>query len=172
MFVERKGMTNTEHQGMVDSFKRSDGGVLFAVYGGRISEGIDFPGKDLELAVLVGIPFSRPGAKLKALERYYDIRSGNGREHAVISPAIKRTRQAIGRLIRSENDTGAAVILDKRASAYPLLGSKQSTDPQDDVRRFFAERNGSPTAHRTEEDQKQEGRSGKDRGDRRPGKKI
>jgi len=137
LFIEKKGMTNTEHQRMVDDFRRSGDGVLFAVAGGRISEGIDFPGKDMETAILVGMPFSRPGAKQNALIRYYDIRSGNGWEHAVISPATRKMRQAMGRLIRSENDIGAAVILDKRAAAYPLLSSKLSSDPAKDVKEFF-----------------------------------
>jgi DNA excision repair protein ERCC-2 len=137
-FGERKGMTNTEHQNMIDSFKRSGDGVLFAVAGGRTSEGIDFPGKDMEIAVIVGIPFSRPGAKLDALVRYYDIRSGNGWGHAVASPALRKVRQSIGRLIRSESDKGVAVILDKRAAAYPLLASEYSADIADNVRQFFS----------------------------------
>jgi len=71
------------------------------------------------------------------LIRYYDIRSCNGWEHVVISPATRKMRQAIGRLICSENDVGAAVILDKRASAYSLLSSKASFDPAGDVKEFF-----------------------------------
>ena len=137
LFVERKGMTQSEHARMLDMFRTSEDAVLFAVSGGRVSEGIDFPGKDMEIAILVGMPFSKPGAKQNALIRYYDIRSGNGWEHAVISPATRRMRQAIGRLIRSENDVGAAVILDKRAAAYPLLGSKESSSIDEDVREFF-----------------------------------
>ena len=136
VFVERKGMTQSEHAGMLNEFRRT-GGVLFAVSGGRISEGIDFPGKDMELAVLVGMPFSKPGAKQNAMIRYYDIVSGNGWEHAVISPAVRKMRQAIGRLIRSGEDIGAAVILDKRAASYPLLASVPSSDPPADVSRFF-----------------------------------
>ena len=140
MFVEMRSMTNQEHQNMVDEFRHSAGGVLYAVSGGRISEGIDFPGKDLEIVILVGMPFARPGAKLNALIRYYDIRSGNGWEHAVTSPAIRKMRQAIGRLIRSEDDIGAAVILDRRAAMYPLLASSPSADPAADAARFFADR--------------------------------
>ena len=136
VFVERKGMTQSEHANMLNEFRRV-GGVLFAVTGGRISEGIDFPGKDMELAVLVGMPFSKPGAKQNALIRYYDIVSGNGWDHAVISPAVRKMRQAIGRLIRSEKDIGAAVILDKRAASYPLLASVPSSDPASDVSGFF-----------------------------------
>ena len=139
VFVERKGMTQSEHAGMLNEFRRT-GGVLFAVSGGRISEGIDFPGKDMELAVLAGIPFAKPGAKQNAMIRYYDIVSGNGWEYAVLSPAIRKMRQAIGRLIRSEEDIGAAVILDKRAASYPLLASVPSSDPPADVRGFFKRR--------------------------------
>ena len=137
VFTERKGLGSAEHQKMVDQFRSSGDGILFAVAGGRISEGIDFPGKDMEVAILVGMPFARPGAKLNALIRYYDIRSGRGWEHAVTSPAIRKMRQAIGRLIRSENDVGAAVILDRRAAAYGLLASLPSSDPAGDVREFF-----------------------------------
>ena len=136
VFIERKGMAATEHQRMLNRFKDSEG-VLFAVFGGRISEGIDFPGKDMELAILAGMPFSRPGAKQNALIRYYDARSGNGWDHAVISPATRKMRQAIGRLIRSEDDRGAAVILDKRAGAYPILDSTPSSDVTADVVEFF-----------------------------------
>jgi DNA excision repair protein ERCC-2 len=140
VFIERKGMTNSEHQRMVDEFKRSNDGVLFAVAGGRISEGIDFPGKEMEVAILAGMPFARPGAKQDALIRYYDIRSGNGWELAVLTPTLRKMRQAIGRLIRSETDVGAAVILDKRATAYSLLGSMRSDDVTADVSNFFKER--------------------------------
>ncbi|MCL2143068.1 MAG: ATP-dependent DNA helicase [Methanomassiliicoccaceae archaeon] len=139
VFTERKGMTNTEHHKMVDAFKVSGDGVLFAVCGGRISEGIDFPGKEMEAAIIVGMPFSKPGAKQNALIRYYDIKSGNGWEHAVISPATRKMRQAIGRLIRSESDIGAAVILDKRSALYPLLASERSSDAVEDVKEFFSQ---------------------------------
>jgi len=140
-FIERKGMTNSEHQRMVDSFKRSSDGILFAVCGGRISEGIDFPGKEMEVAILAGMPFAKPGAKQDALQRYYDIRFGNGWELAILTPTLRKMRQAMGRLIRSESDVGAAVILDKRAAAYQLLASTPSNDVQGDVNGFFANKN-------------------------------
>ena len=136
-YVERKGMTQSEHARMLDNF-RIKGGTLFAVSGGRISEGIDFPGKEMELVILVGMPFSKPGAKQNALVRYYDMVSGNGWEHAVISPAIRKMRQAIGRLIRSGDDIGVAVILDRRAAVYPLLTSSPSFNIAADIMDFFS----------------------------------
>ncbi len=41
---------------VVEKFRRG-GGALFTVFGGRVAEGMDFPGKQLELLVLVGIPY-------------------------------------------------------------------------------------------------------------------
>ena len=141
MFIERKGMTNSEHHRMVEEFKRSGDGILFAVAGGRISEGIDFPGKEMEVAILAGMPFAKPGAKQDALQRYYDIRSGNGWELAVLTPTLRKMRQSIGRLIRSESDIGAAVILDRRAAAYTLLAAKRSDDVSADIADFFSNKN-------------------------------
>ena len=48
-------------------------------------------------------------------------------------------RQEIGRLIRSESDIGASVILDRRASYFMgyMPDLKLSQDPVGDVVRFF-----------------------------------
>lgn len=119
IFFERSGMPQGELMDTFERFRMSEGGVLFAVTGGRISEGLDFPDRTLELAVIVGIPFSKPTAKSRAMIRYYDSRFGDGRRCVVMIPAIRRIRQSIGRLIRSETDRGVAVILDRRA---PSLG--------------------------------------------------
>jgi Rad3-related DNA helicase len=46
--------------------------------------------------------------------------------------------QAIGRLIRTENDVGAAVILDKRAKQFAdRIDIKESHSVQNDVLNFF-----------------------------------
>lgn len=116
VYYEHRGMPQAELMETFESFRLSRGSVLFAVTGGRISEGLDFPGDALELAVIIGIPFPKPTAKLRAMERYYDHRLGDGRRHVVVIPAQRKMRQSIGRLIRSETDRGVAVILDRRAA--------------------------------------------------------
>jgi DNA excision repair protein ERCC-2 len=91
----------------------------------------------MELAVIVGVPYPRPTAKLRALKRYYDLRFGDGRLFASAAPASRKMRQAIGRLIRSEADRGAAVILDRRVVALNGIGAKLSDDVPGDVAVFF-----------------------------------
>lgn len=137
VFFERRGMSQAELMESVGQFRASSGGVLFAVTGGRVSEGVDFPGQDLELAVIVGLPYSRPSFKKEALIRYCDRRFGNGWEHAVKTPMVRKMRQTRGRLIRSETDRGAAVVLDSRAPQVTGFGAIPADDPLRDVQGFF-----------------------------------
>lgn len=136
VFFERRGMPQSELMDQVMDFRSTDGGVLFAVTGGRVSEGLDFPGREMELAVVVGIPYARPSAKQDALIGYSSNRFGNGWDMAVKFPAVRKMRQAIGRLIRSENDRGMAVLLDRRAATLDL-GAEPVADPAHEVGRFF-----------------------------------
>lgn len=115
IYYERRDMPQEELMEVFDSFRTSEGSVLFCVTGGRISEGLDFPDKSLELAVLIGIPYPKPTAKMRAMTRYYDAKFGDGRLYVSIIPASRKMRQSIGRLIRSGTDRGVAVILDRRA---------------------------------------------------------
>ncbi len=138
VFRERKGMPQGELMRMLDRFRASDGGVLLSVMGGRISEGIDFPGDAMRLAVLVGVPYPRPTEKVKATERYYDMRFGDGWRYVREIPASRKMRQAIGRIIRSETDRGVAVVLDRRVAALNL-GAMLCSDVPAAVRAFFDE---------------------------------
>ena len=140
VLMEERGMPQAELMGTVSRFKQTSlrGSVLFAVMGGRISEGIDFPDKELEMAIIVGIPFPKPTAKQRALLHYYEMKFGRGWEYTVKVPAARKMMQAIGRLIRNENDIGAAVILDKRAKQFAdRIDLKDSQSVQNDVLNFF-----------------------------------
>ncbi|MCJ2556475.1 MAG: ATP-dependent DNA helicase [Candidatus Thermoplasmatota archaeon] len=141
LFVERRDSTHDELMETVDGFKTGSG-VLFAVMGGRISEGLDFPDKELEMAVLVGIPYPKPTAKQRSLLRYFDIKFDKGWDYAMKAPATRRILQCIGRLIRKESDIGVAVILDKRAKSFQrkIENLDRTDDPVEETKRFFAER--------------------------------
>jgi DNA excision repair protein ERCC-2 len=145
VFIEERGLPQQELIETIDLFKEEgrrggDGAVLLSVIGGRVSEGIDFPDRELEVAVLVGIPYPKPTAKQKALQYYYDIKFGKGWDYTVKAPTARRMLQAIGRLIRSEHDRGVAVILDRRAAQFKeyLPDLKETTDPAKDVAAFWS----------------------------------
>jgi DNA excision repair protein ERCC-2 len=139
VYYERRGMPQSELMDIVSDFRAADGSVLFCVTGGRISEGLDFPDKELELAILIGIPFPKPTAKQEALRRYCEYRFGSGWEHAIKVPTQRKMRQAVGRLIRSETDRGVAVILDRRISTMEGLGAVLTDDLVREVKAFFGE---------------------------------
>lgn len=138
--MERRGMPQTELMAEVEKFKSSsEGAVLFAVMGGRVSEGVDFPDRELEVAVIEGIPYPKPTAKQRALLHYYEIKFGRGWEYTVKAPVTRKLLQAVGRLIRTETDVGAAVILDRRAQQFADRLEMSATEaPVNDVLKFFA----------------------------------
>ena len=110
--------------------------------GGRVSEGMNFPGIELELVIIAGIPYPRPDARQKAIQEYYEFRYHRGWEYAVTFPVSVRIRQAIGRLIRSSDDIGMAIILDRRASYFRkyIDGMYLSKNPAADAATFFSNR--------------------------------
>jgi DNA excision repair protein ERCC-2 len=141
VYFESRGMDQGDFMRVVNDFKMSPGSALLhAISGGRVSEGIDFPGAEMELAILAGIPYPKPTAKQRALQHFCEIRFGDGWDRAVKAPTTRKLQQAIGRLIRSETDRGVAVILDRRAVQFKdILTAKKSDDSVSDVRDFFDE---------------------------------
>ncbi|MEM2899814.1 MAG: ATP-dependent DNA helicase, partial [Thermoplasmata archaeon] len=141
LFVETRSLIQDELMEIVKNFKISGLGksaVLFSVVGGRISEGIDFPDKELEIALIVGIPYPKPTAKQKALQYYYDLKFGKGWEYTVKAPTTRRLLQTIGRLIRNETDRGLAVILDRRATQFEAwINLRETKDPCKEIAVFF-----------------------------------
>ena len=61
-----------------------------------------------------GVPLATPDLETKALIDYYDYKFGRGWDYGYIYPAMTRALQAAGRCIRSEDDKGAIVFMDKR----------------------------------------------------------
>ncbi|MEE3401360.1 MAG: helicase C-terminal domain-containing protein, partial [Methanomethylophilus sp.] len=56
---------------------------------------------------------------------------------AVRIPAVRKMRQAVGRLIRSETDRGVAVVLDRRAGTLEGFNAELTDDPVRDILAFF-----------------------------------
>jgi DNA excision repair protein ERCC-2 len=69
----------------------------------------------------------------------YDAKYGPGMGWRLTSeiPAVRKIRQARGRLIRSEKDRGVAVVLDSRVTQIYGFGAIPTKDPVGDVNDFF-----------------------------------
>jgi len=124
----------------IQAFKKGRGGVFFTVMGGKVAEGLDFPGQELDIAVVVGLPYPPPSLPLEELRRRYDRMYGPGRgwEYSSAVPAVRKVQQAVGRLIRTETDKGVAIILDNRISRYrEQIGARPSDDLVKDIVGFL-----------------------------------
>jgi len=140
LYIEERDMTQGELMIKLRDFREQRGALFFSVAGGRISEGLDFPGRELEIAIIAGIPYPKPSAKQRALQHYYELKFGKGWEYTVKAPTTRKIIQSIGRLIRSEEDKGAAVILDKRARHFvSYIPMRESQDIITDLKQFFEE---------------------------------
>ena len=116
-----KGNGNVLGQGIdgprskvIDRFKKGSGGAVLL---GTDSfwEGVDFPGKDLEILIITRLPFQVPTDPV--LSALSDKLLKEGRDpffELTLPRAILKLRQGMGRLIRTERDRGAVILTDQR----------------------------------------------------------
>ena len=90
--------------------------LLAGVFGGRLSEGIDYHDGLLDSVICIGIPNPPPSVKQDALQGYFESRFGKDASwrYAVTQPAINSVLQAMGRPIRSVADRAVVLLLDRR----------------------------------------------------------
>jgi DNA excision repair protein ERCC-2 len=102
-------------------------GVLLAVCGGKMSEGIDYYGEALKGAIVVGFPLAAFSEVQKLVNSYYQRKYGKdkGMFIAYTLPAINKALQALGRVHRSAEETGVLVLCDSRFSHSKGLGVRQ-----------------------------------------------
>jgi DNA excision repair protein ERCC-2 len=85
--------------------------------GGRFSEGEDYPGDELNSAVIVGVPYPKPTSKVEAQIKYYEtVFPGRGRDYGYTLPAMRKASQSAGRPFRNLDDIGAVIFVDYRYS--------------------------------------------------------
>jgi len=145
--IQEESTSSHDFEQMITKFKSESkkfGGALFAVMGGKASEGIDLPGDYLLGAIIVGIPLSKMELFTKARIDYYENKYKKGWAYAYIQPAIQKAIQSAGRVIRSETDRGVIIFMDERYT-WPnyktylpkTLKFKITKTPEIDIQEFF-----------------------------------
>lgn len=90
-------------------------GVLFAVCGGKFSEGLDYRGDMLSGAMVVGLPLAPYNNVRRMIMNYYKKRYGDDGEFLSYTlPALNKALQSLGRVLRTPEDHGVLVFADKR----------------------------------------------------------
>ena len=131
IIYQEKNMTNISKDLFLNEFKekvnKTTVGVV--VLGGIFSEGIDLVGDRLNGVIILGIGLPSISFENELKKEYYNSLSYNGFEYAYINVGINKITQALGRLIRSENDKGIALLIDyryKNKTYIPLFNDKWS----------------------------------------------
>lgn len=95
------------------------GAIFFAVYRGKVSEGLDFADENARAVINVSIPypaFKDPRVTLKKEYNDRNTKAGSLLPGNVWyeTQAFRAMNQALGRCIRHRNDWGAVIFLDQR----------------------------------------------------------
>lgn len=114
VLVQHRGMPEADRARLLATLGRGEGHVLLAVLGGIFAEGIDLPGKALEAAVVVGPALPQANLERRLFQEWYEERFGQGFRYAWLIPGMNRVVQAAGRVIRTEDDRGAVVLMGRR----------------------------------------------------------
>ncbi|MCG6909574.1 MAG: ATP-dependent DNA helicase [Deltaproteobacteria bacterium] len=116
VLCQAPGMSEHEREDFLRqfSFENRETCVGFAVLGGAFGEGIDLVGDRLAGAVVVSVGMPPPTPERELIREYFDMHRQAGWEFAYVFPGFNRVLQAAGRVIRTEVDKGAVLLIDKR----------------------------------------------------------
>ena len=116
VIYQKKSMTNLEKSSFLEAFTENPRKTTIgiAVIGGSFSEGIDLVNDRLIGVIIIGIGLPSFDYESKILRNYYDKNNLDGFNYTYVNPAMNRVMQAVGRLIRSENDRGSVLLIDSR----------------------------------------------------------
>ncbi len=155
LLVQARQSSDRDREAILDMLRRAPlagDALLLAVAGGVFAEGVDYPGDMLRAVAVVGPCLPAVTLERELLKRYYDELYARGFEYAFVVPGMTRVVQAVGRLIRSAEDSGVVALLDRRFLATPYrqflpADWTRGGDPEDLVgspaevaERFFAVR--------------------------------
>lgn len=140
LIVERPDLTNEDSENMMNTVKSSRECVLLAVQGGRFSEGEDFPGDEMDVSVVVGLPLPPPSPTMYAEYRQMEIdRFDKHQAYMVLSllPALRKAFQCAGRHVREPGKVGMVFFMDSRFASQGIIDLMPSWLREDLVKGEF-----------------------------------
>ncbi|KAK7048171.1 ATP-dependent DNA helicase CHL1 [Favolaschia claudopus] len=114
------------HETSTDPLVKSQGGLLFAVIGAKLSEGLNFADDLARAVVIVGLPFANLGSPelrermkyVKELEEKRGAKRPPGQKDASAelyeNMCMNAVNQSIGRAIRHRADWASLILMDER----------------------------------------------------------
>ncbi|MCR4911856.1 MAG: ATP-dependent DNA helicase [Bacilli bacterium] len=116
LHVQKKDMSDYDKELFLANFQENPNSthVALAIVGGAFGEGIDLVSDRLIGLVIVGIGLSKINYESNKIVEYFKSIDLDGYNYAYVFPGMNKIMQAVGRLIRSENDRGVALLIDER----------------------------------------------------------
>ncbi|PIO71845.1 DNA repair helicase [Teladorsagia circumcincta] len=115
VFVEPRGASGEIWDRFAAAARVGDGAVLFAVAGGKLSEGINFSDELGRAVFMVGLPYpNKNSVELKEKMKYLDSQVPGGGNQLYQSLCMHVINQAIGRAIRHRKDYAMVYLMDSR----------------------------------------------------------
>lgn len=116
LVVQSSSMTEEEREAFLENFvedpKKSR--IGFCVMGGIFSEGIDLKASRLIGAVIVGTGLPMVCNERELFRDYFEEKRGKGFDYAYLYQGMNKVLQSAGRVIRTNEDRGAILLLDER----------------------------------------------------------
>ncbi|MCB9091791.1 MAG: DEAD/DEAH box helicase family protein [Halobacteriovoraceae bacterium] len=120
LLKELEGHLEVFYQGMggnaVDEFKKSAQAVLLGLE--SFGEGIDIPGEKLQFIYIDKIPDLGMDNIYQMRKDFFDRSFGNSFVEYFMSTRARKLQQKLGRLIRTQNDSGVIIVTDPRISRW------------------------------------------------------
>lgn len=114
VWSQARSMDEAARAAFLARFTPGGTGLGFAVLGGVFAEGIDLPGERLVGVSVATLGLPPPDALTEALRERLEQAGGSGWRDAYLVPGLHKVVQAAGRLIRTPQDRGALLLLDRR----------------------------------------------------------
>lgn len=129
--IQEENLSEDKKEEFLKCFNKDINIIGFTVVGGMFSEGIDLPGNKLIGAIIVGVGFPKVSIENNIISEYF---GSNGFDYSYTYPGINKVIQSAGRVIRTENDKGRILLIDKR---YKNLKYKYLLPKEWDIKEFI-----------------------------------
>ena len=114
IIIQEGNMDESKREQFLNRFNEENDLIAFVVMGGIFSEGIDLTGDKLIGAIIVGVGLPQICFERNIIKDYFNHNANQGFEYAYMYPGMNKILQAAGRVIRSEKDRGAILLIDDR----------------------------------------------------------
>ena len=127
--IQKRQMREKEREEFLSHFTLDSVTTAFAVIGGVFGEAVDLVGDKLIGVVICGVSLPMICTERELIRSHFDKQGRDGFDYAYVYPGMNKVLQAMGRVIRTSDDKGCAVLLDKR---FNYTAYKRCFPPQYD----------------------------------------